>query len=150
MSTYSMWNDALITYLTDGTPRGSTVFLDINEDVLDDIGRTFIGSATGGWVDDYKQAVRAKVVVGQRIHLENIATYRAEDLESRPQGVAFLGAMVLAAYYMGEDEEASSINYFKRLRSILQLQEDGEEDGRPRSMKAGSEERLWSEWNMWL
>lgn len=150
MPVYDEWNDALIDYLTAGIPRGSTVFLDINDDVLEAIGRTFKIEVLSGWPDDFKRAVRTKVIVGQQVHLENIPFYKSEDGETRPGGVAFLGAMVLAAYYMGEDEEASSINYFKRLRSILQLDEDGEDDGRPKSMKRGSDERLWLEWNMWL
>jgi len=150
---YDVWNNALIDYLTTGVPRGSSVFLDINDDVLEDIGRrTFAvqSNSSTRWVDDFKRAVRAKCVVGTKIHLENLPTYRADDASARPQGVAFLGAMVLAAYYMGEDEETSSINYFKRLRDILYLDEDGEANGRPKSMKAGSEEHLWAEWGVWL
>lgn len=150
MTVYDEWNNALIDYLTAGIPRGSTVFLDINDDILEAIGRTFKMEVLGGWPDDFKRAIRAKVIIGQQVHLENIPLYNSEDSEIRPGGVAFLGAMVLAAYYMGEDEEASGINYFKRLRSILQLDEDGEDDGRPKSMKRGSDERLWLEWNTWL
>lgn len=149
MPAYDEWNDALISYLTASMPRGSAVFLDINDDILEDIGDTFKMEAPGEWPDDFKRAVRAKVIAGQHVHLENISLYKGENGEV-PDGVAFLGVMVLAAYYMGEDEEASSINYFKRLRSILQLEEDGENDGRPKSMKRGSDERLWLEWNMWL
>jgi hypothetical protein len=152
MPIYDVWNNALIDYLTTRVPRGSSVFLDINDDILEDIGRTFAvqSNSSTRWVDDFKRAVRAKCVAGAKVHLENLPTNRADDASARPQEVAFLGAMVLAAYYMGEDEETSSINYFKRLRNILHLDEDGEADGRPKGMKAGSEERLWTEWGVWL
>ncbi len=150
MPTYDQWNDGLIDYLTMDTSHGSPVFLDINEEVLEDIGRMLKISDNDDWVGDFKRAVRAKIVEGQGIHLENIQIFRNEDTKARPQGIAFLGAMVLAAYYMSEDEDASSINYFKRLRDVFLFEGEGEADGRPRGMKTGSEERLWIEWGTWL
>jgi hypothetical protein len=146
MATYDVWNDALINYLTARTLHGSTIFLDINEDILEDVGHTLKGSAPKGWVDDFKHAVRAKVIEGQKICLENIDTYKDQDFKLYPQGVAFLGIMVLAAYYMSEDEDASSVNYFKRLRNVLGLETEERRLGLP----IGSEERLWTEWNTWL
>lgn len=150
MPTYDEWNNGLIDYLIAGASQGSTVFLDINEDVLEDVGRILKISGSGDKTGDFKQAVRTKVVDGQRIRLENISTYKIKDIKAYPQGVGFLGAMVLAAYYMSEDEDASSINYFKRLRNILLLEEEEGMDGRPHGLRTGSEERLWIEWRTWL
>ena len=82
MPTYDEWNNALIDYLTVGIPHGSTIFLDINEEILDDVGRVFKTSDNDDRVGDFKQAVRAQVIIGQRIRLDNIPIYRSEDTEN--------------------------------------------------------------------
>src|SRR5260370_42344421 len=95
-------------------------------------------------MDDFKHAVQEKCIVGTKVHIHRLYGYTDDDL---PKGVAFLGIMVLAAYYMDKDEVVSSINYFSRLRELLHL-ENGE--GRPDGMEGGREEHLWSEWGRWL
>jgi len=145
--TYDEWNEALIGYLTRGVPRGAGIFLDINDDILEDIGRQAFKLKSGGvtrWPDDFKRAVRAKCILRTRVSLQNLFGYTANEL---PKGVAFLGAMVLAAYDMGEDDAVTSVNYFKRLREVFGL---GEGEGRPDGMEQGGEEAIWLEWGVWL
>lgn len=147
MPTYDEWNDALIGYLTHGVPRGAEVFLDINDDILEDIGwRVFKMKdvSVTRWPDDFKRAVRAKCIRGTRVSLYSVFGYTTNG---RPKGVAFLGAMVLAAYYMGEDDAVTSANYFKRLREVLGLDKG---EGRPDGMEQGNEEVIWLQWGLWL
>src|SRR5260221_11913853 len=120
--TYDEWNNALIACLTRGAPSGAGIFLDISDDILEDIGEhTFIVLNTGitRWTNDFKHAVRAKCVLGAEVKLHDLFGYTSNTL---PRGVAFLGAMVLAAYYMGEDDAVTNNNYFKRLREVLGLE----------------------------
>jgi len=145
--TYDEWNSALIDYLTRGAPRGVGIFLDVNDDILEDIGEhSFTTSSAGAtrWTDDFKRAVRAQCVARSEVKLQSLFGHTPEAL---PRGVAFLGAMVLAAYYMGEDDAVTSINYFKRLREVLGLAYG---EGRPNGMEQGSEALLWSVWGLWL
>ncbi|MHC5828033.1 MAG: hypothetical protein ACYT04_72120, partial [Nostoc sp.] len=80
----------------------------------------------------------------------NLAKLQGRNLDGLPQGVAFLGAMVLAANEMVDEEEISEENYFKRLKAVLGLPTS--ENGRPPGMKFGKqgEEPLWEDWNLWL
>src|SRR6266852_6204411 len=147
MPTYDEWNEALIGYLTRGVSRGGGILLDINDDILEDIGRQAFKMKSVNvtrWPDDFKRAVRAKCILGTRVSLQNLFGYTSNEL---PRGVAFLGAMVLAAYYMGEDDAVTSVNYFKRLREVLGL---GEGEGRPDGMEQGSEEAICEEYEEWV
>jgi hypothetical protein len=67
---------------------------------------------------------------------------------SRACQKAFLGAMVLAAYRMAEDEKVNQSNFFRRFKEILDLPIS--EYSRPRGMKSGAEEPLWQDWAFWL
>lgn len=145
MASYDEWNQALLSYFTKGIQRGSSVFLSVDDDVLDQIGRAFQVSGEEA-IRDFCQAAQMRVVVGERLHLGEI---RGRYANGDPKGLAFLAAMVLAASRMADSEEASQLNYFRRLREVLNLPT---EDGRPRGMETGAEadEPLWREWALWL
>lgn len=148
MTSYQEWNKALISYFTNGLPRGVRVYLSVDNEILENIGCEFKQeNIFGSWADDFLQAVRAEVVIDGRVNLSNL---RGRGKDKLPKGIAFLGAMVLAANEMADEEEISERNYFKRLRKILNLNLPGL--GRPPGMNSGSdtEEPLWKEWNHWL
>ena len=82
-----------------------------------------------------------------------------EKLDSRRQlehtpnhlhrGVAFLGAMVLAAHSMAPEDDIAEINYFTRLRHILHINGGR---GRPPGLTGpgAPEEPLWIALNTWV
>ncbi len=146
MASYRDWNQGLVSYFTSGVPRGTKIYLSVDDDVLERIGRDFNGKPTGdNWGNDFRAAVREKVIVEGQVNLNNLLW---RDSKGIPQGVAFLGATVLAAYQMADEEKISELNYFKRLREILGLYGSGRLPG----MKSGqaAEEPLWKDWNLWL
>jgi hypothetical protein len=147
MASYTDWNHALISYFISGVPRGTKVYLSVDEDIIEHIGYNFIDSSltTTNWVEDFKNAVRRRVIVDEQVDLKRL---RGRNNQGFPQGVAFLCASVLAASYMGEEEKISEKDYFQRLREILTLPGFH----RPAGMKVGleAEEPLWKEWNFWL
>jgi len=148
MANYRDWNQALILYFTSGVPRSTRVYLSVDDEILEHIGRKFNQPLKdGNWSDDFRRAVREEVIAEGRVNLGQLQGRNADGL---PKGVAFLGAMVLAANDMADEEEISDDNYFKRLRQILDL--PSWENGRPLGMKFGSrdEEPLWRELNHWL
>lgn len=147
MAGYSEWNAAIADYFLSGLPTGATVYLSVDEDTLVDIGRRFLRTASGNkdWVEDFLSAVRAKCVVRGEVRLGSIRDPGADGL---PTCVAFLGAMVLAAHRMADQEVISESNYFTPLRRVLGLP-DGEQ-GRPRGLQSGVEESLWLLWNRWI
>ncbi|MEB3151754.1 MAG: hypothetical protein VKL60_22400 [Sphaerospermopsis sp.] len=145
MASYTDWNQALISYFINGVPRGTKVYLSIDEDVIEHIGYNFISSPAKNinWVNDFNNAVKRRVIANEQVDLKRL---KGSNLQGFPQGVAFLCASVLAASCMGEEEKISEKNYFQRLREILALPGYG----RPQGMNAGTEEPLWQEWNRWL
>jgi len=146
MASYTEWNQALVSYFTSGVPRGTKIYLSVNDDVLDRIGREFRKNAIAdSGSDDFQAAVKTTVIIDGQVNLSNL---RSRSYDGLPKGIAFLGATVLAAYQMAEEEKISELNYFRRLQKILGLSGTG----RPRGMESGSlaEEPLWTEWNLWL
>lgn len=147
MPSYMMWNRALVAYLTEGIPRGMQVFLSVDTDLLQQVGRDLLGAPDEA-VADFGRAVKAAVIEEDRITLTRV---RGVDDHGEPRGVGFLAAMVLAATSMAEEEreeaDISSINYFRRLRQVLGLPPAG---GRPAGFEVGTEEQLWREWGQWL
>jgi hypothetical protein len=146
MIDYQQWNEALIFHYTSGLPHGTRVYLNIDNETLENIGSRFESDNDfDNWTNNFLQAVKAKVVIDNKLHLK---TLQGHDCNGYPKGIAFLAATVLAANEMAEDEEISEINYFKRLREIFSLKGSG----RPPGMAPGSEaeEPLWKEWNSWL
>ncbi len=148
MVNYRDWNQALIFYFTTGLPRGKRIYLSVDNEILEQIGQKFNQKIEdSNWSDNFHRAVREEVVAQGRV---NLAKLQGRNSDGLPQGVAFLGAMVLAANEMVDEEEISQENYFKRLRAVLGL--STAENGRPLGMKPGKqgEEALWEDWNRWL
>lgn len=152
MATYDEWNKAIAEYFSNGLPIGTPVYLSVDEEAIEDIGTQFNlnKSDEASWGEDFINAVHIQSVKSDRIYLNLISHSHQAKL---PAYIAFLAAMVLAAYQMvneeSEDEIISEINYFKRLRQVLGLPED--EDGRPLGLTPpGVEELLWKQWNQWL
>jgi len=153
MVSYDEWNKAIIEYFVAGLPSGATVYLSVDDDTLIDIGNRLEQPIYGSdidWVKDFIKATRSRCVIGNSIYLKQIYDYQHDTL---PCCVAFLGAMVLAAHNMTEedteDENIADINYFTRLRQVFGLVE--EKGGRPDGLRpAGVEEKLWQMWNWWL
>ena len=152
MANYEEWNTAIAEYFISGIPRGTTIYLGVDEQVLMDIGAQFGQSEASDvdWVEDFTEAVRSECIIGNRVYLERIANYQSDQI---PRCTAFLAAMVLAAHRMVAEETEeitiAQINYFTRLRQVLGLShEDG---GRPDGLlPAGVEESLWKIWEWWL
>lgn len=155
METYQSWNHALSQYFLQGVPRGSRIYLSVDDAVLEAIGQQQFETEplNGSWREDLVAAVRRQVVKGDHVELENIQSY-TPDFQI-PNCVAFLGVLVLAAYDMASDEDISDTNYFRRLRSVLKF--GGADDprlkgsfARPKGLKTGSTEPFWKRWNRWL
>jgi len=148
-SDYDKWNRAIADDFVRGLPAGETVYLSVDDAVLADIANRLVESSEGAQTKPVKaflDAVQSECVVGETVNLERISGVDASQL---PSCIAFLGAMVLAAHRMTEDEETAEINYFTRLRQVLGLTD--EKGGRPAGLlPAGVEEKLWLNWNRWL
>lgn len=143
---YTEWNQAFVSYLLSGVPYSSKIYLSIDDDVLELIGESVTSSPVGGsWSEDFRSAVRNKVVFEDRVNLNGL---QGTDSNGLPKCVGFLGVCVLAAYQMADEDEISERDYFKRLQEILGLFGSG----RPSGMNYGkeAEEPLWKEWNLWL
>lgn len=147
MASYEEWNKALVEYFISGLPEGASLYLSVDEQSLRDIGKRFENISDP--VNDFLIAVRTKCIYLGRVYLVDI---RGMNSELLPKSVAFLSAMVLAAYLMAEEEteseNISEINYFSRLRQVLGL--DVNTAGRPEGLPTGIEEGLWLEWNQWI
>ncbi len=145
MARYRDWNQALVCYFTSGIPRSTKVYLSVDEDILERVNQEFNLEVTNlNSHNDFLAAVRQKVIFNGQVKLDNL---QRRDSNGFPH-VAFLGATVLAAYEMADEEEISNINYFRRLQKILGLPGSS----RPPGMISGSvaEEPLWQDWNRWL
>lgn len=152
LPTYTEWNDALIEFFTYGAPVGSTIYLNVSDRSLEQIGEQFWGaSGTGPWANDYLAAVRLALVKDGCVFPE---TVRGKNKRDRPQGVAFLGALVLVASRMDQDDEQSisEKDYFTRLNDALGTVQANAQIKRPRHMTTGAtgEEPLWRAWAAFL
>lgn len=148
MASYEEWNKEIVKYFVSGLPEGASVYLSVDEQSICDIGKRFENITDP--FQDFLDAVRLKCIFNSRVSIIEI---RSVDSDLLPQSVAFLGAMVLAAHLMAEEEtegdNISEINYFSRLRQVLGL--DVNIAGRPDGLNpAGIEEYLWLEWNQWI
>lgn len=146
---YQQWNNAIIQYFTVGLPAGVSVYLSIDEDVLEDIGqRSGETPSRGSWTDDFLEAVRSACLWEGQVSLNDCHG----STDGLPQCVAFLAAMVLAASHMAEEDSSQLVtaehNYFTRLREVLGL--PTRERGRPEGLRTGSEEVLWWNWKCFL
>jgi hypothetical protein len=153
MASYIEWNQALIYYFTEGEAQGARVYLSVDDDVLDRIGRHFRSSPNGySWRDDFCQAVRKEIGInsssgGNKVNLDRFQS----SFSTPPTCIAFLGLMVLAAYEMNKDNKdenanVNASNYYRRFRGILKLTTS--EVSAPKGMSSHHE--LWGKWNKWL
>lgn len=145
---YLSWNESLISYFLTGIPQGSKIYLTIDEDLIDFIGKNFLHLDHDiNTLDHFRCSVIDTIIEDEKVNLKNI---QGLNPQGKPKCLAFLSLSVLAAFQMSEDdqEEISEKDYFTRLKSLLGL--SGE--GRPNGMRFGSqsEEILWLEWNRWL
>lgn len=145
MASYDDWNRALVAHFVEGMPRGASIYLNVDDETLRLVNRR-VGIAGAGEdpVDDFRRAIQARVV--DRWADVDPGPLYGRDGEGYPRAVAFLGLMVLAASNMAEEADISQIDYFTRLRGLLDL--SGE--GRPPGMAHGAEELLWQAWASWL
>lgn len=149
MPGYEEWNEALIKYFLNGVPQGSSIFLDVNERVLEEIGQTVFSNQPSpimNWTSDFIKVVRGRCMRLGQMHLASLPSLSKTDTQDRPQSVAFLALLVLAAYRMSESGTIDNTNFFTRLREILKMPGTGRPDG----MAVGEEERLWEDWNLFL
>ena len=147
MASYSDWNQAISDYFTSGLTPGDTCYLSVDEDALVEIGNYSLDQTIeGDAVGDFETALRATCVVRGEVILPS-TTQRPEH--TAPPYIAFLGAMVLAAYRMAPEDNVAEINYFTRLREILGIPGPR---GRPPGLTApgAPEERLWISLNAWI
>lgn len=152
MADYSEWNSVIVSYFLQGLPTGTTVYLSMDLGALSEISTrlNIDRNDEEPWKDDFYAAIRSECVRQGNVYLRTIDGI---DESGIPHGVAFLGAMVLAACLMMDEETEDGIisetNYFNRLRTVLGL--DSEERGRPSGLNPpGVEEKLWKQWNDYL
>ncbi|GAA5438201.1 hypothetical protein M8445_18175 (plasmid) [Deinococcus aquaticus] len=149
MPSYYDWNTALIEHVTHGAPLGSTVYLEVSEDTLERVGvqRWGVPGDGGTWAGDFLAAVQESAVRAGRV---DVSWMHGGDPQGWPLGVAFLGAMVLAASQMQTDVAAAvhERNYFRRLGGVLGVGVGSQ--GRPPGLPVGEEEPLWAAWVRFL
>ena len=145
MASYREWNEAIAKFFAEGVPRGDALYLSVDEDTLVEIASyAFSEEGPPNPVLDFELAVQEECVSGGRVILPG-TTQRQPS--GTPACIAFLSAMVLAAYRMAPEDGISEINYFTRLRDILGLPNGS---GRPPGMSPPApEEALWVSLNMW-
>ncbi|NTU58876.1 MAG: hypothetical protein HGB00_08195 [Chlorobiaceae bacterium] len=151
MPSYEEWNEAIIRFHTRNVPKGSPVYLTVNDEAVRQVGRSVLGLAE--WdvaYEDFIIAVRGKCTNGREEHLEvcldGLGGINEES--GLPNGIAFLAITVLAAHKMANAEGIDHTNYFRRLRQVLGFSAGGV--GRPPGLDVGQEEPLWRSWGMWL
>jgi len=151
MATYDDWNTAIAQYFVSGVPKGTAVFLSMDDLAIAEIGRFSHSDLTADQhLRDFLNVIRSRCVSNNRVYLERIGEPVSDEI---PPCVPFLGAMVLAAHRMAAEEDEtdliSDINYFTRLRQVLGISDEG--SGRPLGLTpAGVEVPLWDQWNRWL
>lgn len=75
MPNYTSWNKAIAQFFTANVPRGSSVFLTLNDDALREISANFLEGEVSPQdaAEDFVRAVCAQVVTGNAVSLTNIA-----------------------------------------------------------------------------
>lgn len=152
MPDYQQWNKAITDHFLQGMPSGATIYLSMDFSALYEISTRLKldNNIDKLWKDDFFQSLRSHCLSNGAIQIRAIDGFYDDGI---PRAVAFLGAMVLAAYLMIEEDTDEGIisetNYFKRLRMVFGLDIDGR--GRPAGLNPpGIEERLWTNWNNYL
>ena len=133
---YERWNKAIISYFFEDCEPGEIVFLQTNDETLDEI-------ASQDAAESLITAVRNEVVkVGDRINLWNIdptnpwISFQGKE----PPQVAFLALTVLAASRMESSFSISHTNYYLRLNELLF---DKSNQGIPKGIKRQDFAKLW-------
>lgn len=145
VSSYEEWNNAIATYFTVGVPSGSSIFLGLDHDAIEDIAYKFLHNPPDDPIEDFKGSVREYCIPSFSSRV-NLYVFR-KQINQIPGGIGFLGLMVYAAYKMHDEEGIDETNYFLRLREALGLLPI---PGRPEGMPPGEEEPLWIKWNEYL
>jgi hypothetical protein len=158
MPDYKQWNTAIIDYFTEEVPKGTPIYLTVNDEVLKIIGNKYFKTSIDTAVDDFENSIRNKCTsilnAQKQVCLNNICSYDSDDY---PLGVAFLSAMVLAAHRMAGEGDIDASNYFMRFCQLLQVAAN-QQGSRPNGMELnknegserGAEVSLWRRWNAWL
>ena len=147
MASYLVWNEAIAKYFAYGLTPGDTYYLSVDEDALIEIATYHLGERrVPDAVKNFEMAVQEECVADRWVTLPGTTPPRPFGA---PGCLAFLSAMVLAAYRMAPEDDIAEINYFTRLREILGMVEDR---GRPPGLSApgAPEERLWLALNTWI
>ena len=146
MASYAEWNEAIANFFIGGTIPGEAFYLSLDDETLAEIATVwFSEDGTSNPVRDFEIAVQEKCVSNGRVILPQMGPVSPGGA---PEYVAFLGAMVLAAHRMAPEGGISEINYFTRLREILNLNQGS---GRPSGMHPPApEESLWTALNQWV
>jgi hypothetical protein len=154
---YDLWNRAIYEAFVNSVQRGGQVFLSVDEEALDRIGKPL-----GRDRDDFLRVIQARAVpdVPTESGVPEVAmhTFHVGTTDGAPDYVGFLAAMVLAADWMereaigadrdkGGQQVIDDSNYFFRLRQVLGLEEV---KGRPPGLLKAEEAAFWEAWNEWL
>lgn len=140
---YEQWNQALISYFFEECEPGEIVFLQANDDTLDEIA---VQDASEGLIT----AVRNEVVkAGDRINLWSIDPTNPwiSFQSTEPPQVAFLALTVLAASRMESSDSVSHTNYYLRLNELLFGKSN---QGIPKGIKRQDFEKLWKHLQKWV
>lgn len=154
MASYIEWNQALIDYFASGVTKGTQVYLSVDDDVLERIGRKFKTSCNGdSWRNDFCQAVRKELGVNSNAGGNTVDLSRIQNSISKtPYCAAFLGLTVLTAYEMVSDanSEINATNYYIRFRETLGLTSSESKAPKGMILQPRIEPILWARWNSWL
>ncbi len=98
MASYFEWNEAIARFFAEGVPRGDALYLRVDEDTLVEIASyAFSEEEQANPVIDFELAVEEECVSGRRVTLPGTTL---QEPSGAPACLAFLSAMVLAAYRM--------------------------------------------------
>ena len=98
MASYFEWNEAIARFFVEGIPSGDALYLSVDEDTLVEIASyAFSEEEPTNPVIDFELAVEEECVSGGRVTLPGTAP---QEPSGAPACLAFLSAMVLAAYRM--------------------------------------------------
>ena len=109
MASYFEWNEAIARFFVEGISSGDALYLSVDEDTLVEIASyAFSEEGLSNPVIDFELAVEEECVSGGRVTLPGTAP---QEPSGAPACLAFLSAMVLAAYRMAPESGISEINY---------------------------------------
>ncbi len=146
MASYGAWNKAIAAYFTTGIPKGSPVFLSLDDEAIEEIAADFLEEPVACTpLEDFTRSVIAYCLNSRRTAVD--LTQVLKPSAHPPRCVGFLGLLVLAAYRMRDGESIDDSNYFRRLTQALSLHGYA---SRPDGLPPGAEVPLWKVWNHYL